>query len=175
MDERAPSPAGGLPASEADIQQLLVDIYAATGDKITRDDPVVTAALVQAALIKQAGIQAAAAIGAAAKAVEQNELDALHARFTEAATVTLEKVRQDGALAAPGALRARTWTAAAVVALCCAMLGLAAGYGVGAQQRLSDQEIRQLAAGKDFLTLLEKTDDATRARLADLVQKANRQ
>lgn len=61
-----PAGAGGGAASD-EVQALLVDIFARTGQKVEIDDPLVAAALIHSALLQRAGNDAAQAIEKAAQ------------------------------------------------------------------------------------------------------------
>lgn len=51
----------------ADVQALLIEIFARTGQKVQVDDPLVAAALIHSALLRRAGEDAARAIEQAAQ------------------------------------------------------------------------------------------------------------
>ncbi len=55
------------------IQALLVDIFAQTGQKVEISDPLVAAALIHSALLRRAGQDAARAIEQAAQSARQDD------------------------------------------------------------------------------------------------------
>jgi hypothetical protein len=59
-----PVSAPAVPAKSraSEVEELLVNIFELTGQKVTLDDPVVVAALLQSALLKRAGSEAAALV-----------------------------------------------------------------------------------------------------------------
>lgn len=65
---RAADTGSGADITDPDaVQALLVDIFALTGQKVQRDDPLVAAALIHSALLRRAGEDAARAIEQAAR------------------------------------------------------------------------------------------------------------
>lgn len=56
----------GTAVGPGEVQALLVDIFALTGQKVQHDDPLVAAALIHSALLRRAGQDAARAIEQAA-------------------------------------------------------------------------------------------------------------
>lgn len=60
------------PADARQIQALLVDIFAQTGQKVELNDPLVAAALIHSALLRRAGQDAAWAIEQAAQRTRQD-------------------------------------------------------------------------------------------------------
>ena len=60
------------PAGANEVQALLVDIFALTGQKVETGDPLVAAALIHSALLKRAGEDAARAIREAAQHARQD-------------------------------------------------------------------------------------------------------
>ncbi len=61
-------------ASASEVQALLVDIFALTGQKVEIGDPIVAAALIHSALLRRAGEEAAKAIKEAAQHTDQDLL-----------------------------------------------------------------------------------------------------
>lgn len=53
------------PASVSELEQLLVDVFERTGQKVGSDDPIVAAALIQSSLMQKAGMTAANALNSA--------------------------------------------------------------------------------------------------------------
>ena len=60
------------PADAHQVQALLVDIFAQTGQKVEINDPLVAAALIHSALLRRAGQDAARAIEQAAQRARQD-------------------------------------------------------------------------------------------------------
>jgi len=60
------------PADAHQVQALLVDIFAQTGQKVEINDPLVAAALIHSALLRRAGQDAAQAIEQAAQRARQD-------------------------------------------------------------------------------------------------------
>jgi len=60
------------PADARQLQALLVDIFAQTGQKVEIGDPLVAAALIHSALLRRAGQDAARAIEQAAQSARQD-------------------------------------------------------------------------------------------------------
>jgi hypothetical protein len=60
------------PADAHQVQALLVDIFAQTGQKVEINDPLVAAALIHSALLRRAGQDAARAIREAAQSARQD-------------------------------------------------------------------------------------------------------
>jgi hypothetical protein len=60
------------PAGAHQVQALLVDIFAQTGQKVEISDPLVAAALIHSALLRRAGQDAARAIREAAQSARQD-------------------------------------------------------------------------------------------------------
>ena len=68
------SSSDGIPDPD-EVQALLVDIFALTGQKVQKDDPLVAAALIHSALLRRAGEDAAQAIKQAAAKNATQPLD----------------------------------------------------------------------------------------------------
>lgn len=68
----APRPAAQRGTDE-EVQSLLLDIFARTGQKVELNDPVVTAALIHSALLRRAGQEAALAIDQAAQRARESQ------------------------------------------------------------------------------------------------------
>ena len=60
------------PTGANEVQALLVDIFALTGQKVEINDPLVAAALIHSALLRRAGQDAAKAIREAAQSARQD-------------------------------------------------------------------------------------------------------
>ena len=102
-------------AADEEVQALLVEIFARTGQKVEAGDPVVAAALIHSALLRRAGQDAARAIEQAALRARQ---DAEHrAREPPLAAGDLARARSW-----PGAWRAWLMPGAALL-----LLGMLAG------------------------------------------------
>lgn len=71
--QAAPKDAAEKPSPE-DVQALLVDIFALTGQKVEIDDPLVAAALIHSALLRRAGHEAARAINQATQEARDAKL-----------------------------------------------------------------------------------------------------
>lgn len=66
LSAEADSAVGGAVSTDCDeVQALLLDIFALTGQKVQADDPLVAAALIHSALLRRAGEHAAQVIKAA--------------------------------------------------------------------------------------------------------------
>lgn len=63
------------PAGAHQVQALLVDIFAQTGQKVEISDPLVAAALIHSALLRRAGQDAARAIRETAQSAPESQLD----------------------------------------------------------------------------------------------------
>lgn len=74
-----PGEPAAVPASAAqrgtdeEVQSLLLDIFARTGQKVQADDPLVAAALIHSALLRRAGQEAALAIDQAAQRARESQ------------------------------------------------------------------------------------------------------
>ena len=97
-------------AADEEVQALLVEIFARTGQKVEAGDPVVAAALIHSALLRRAGQDAARAI----------EQAALRARPDA-------ERRAREPLAAGELVRARSWPAWLMPGAALLLLGMLAG------------------------------------------------
>lgn len=147
-------------SQSTEIEGLLVNVFQLTGHKLTPDDPLVVAALVQSKLVRQAGDAAAKSVKESvakaiaelneavriereqaanidktvsnafqkitdgAKKVGDNELATLTAKFSRAASDTLESVRKEVTAASPENRRARTLTVVSIALAVGVCLGI---------------------------------------------------
>lgn len=159
---------------EALTAELLGDV-----GKLHDDVKQLATALPDAAgAIRQAGqdsagtIQAAVdkAVGDLSKSAVEMEVAKLLAAFIGVAETVLRGVRKEASTAAPSG-----WKIKVVVSLCLVVaLSGVAGVIVGAAYVKflhSDEEKRQIAAGKDFLQILPQLDPPTREKLVRLIEK----
>jgi len=110
------------PTGANEVQALLVDIFALTGQKVEINDPLVAAALIHSALLRRAGQDAARAIREAAQSARQ---DAERSAREQQLTSNLHQARQ----LSPG----RTMT---LVLLCLLAGALGAGITLAAHRWL---------------------------------------
>ena len=159
---------------QASVDQLIVDVFRLTGQKITSDDPIVVAALFQSSLISRASREAVDALLIASKQVSQeqekhaasleatvqgafqklsqgakkitdSELSSASNRFLLSSTQTLETFRDQASKSTPGYL-SRTVILVGLVAF-------AVGASVGAasvmlsKPELTTEQIRLMHNG----------------------------
>jgi hypothetical protein len=156
------------------VDQLLVDVFQTTGQKITSDDPIVVAALFQSQLMKAASRDAAQTLlttanlvneaqakntatleatvhGAfqklndGAKKITETELASVTRRFLQSSTEALESIRDQAVKATPGYLSKRVIWVGTISLLVGASLGAAAV--VLARPTLTDEQVRLLHNG----------------------------
>ena len=125
-----------------------------------------------AALVLAQGKLKAAVKGAVdelAKGAAEAEAAKLQAAFTKVAEEVLQDIRKQAHAAAPSAWKIKVAVSLAFVVA----LSGAAGAVVGAWYTKQAQA-REIAAGKDFLQVLPQLDQATRDKLARMIDR-NRQ
>lgn len=129
--------------------------------------------------IRQAGQEGSGELKAAvkgavdelAKGAAEAEAAKLQAAFTKVAEEVLQDIRKQAHAAAPSAWKIKVAVSLAFVVA----LSGAAGAVVGAwytKRAHSEEEARQIAAGKDFLQVLPQLDQATRDKLARMIDRS---
>ncbi|MDN4572056.1 hypothetical protein DBB29_12330 [Pandoraea cepalis] len=194
------------------VEELVRDIFAATGQKVSRDDPIVAAALVNARLIRDAGEHATQGIGRAVDAAAESlaaaagvheaakvsaresvscAKDEVAAAAKAAAISATEQVREQmeriaadsirsaiavGEARAPSAWKLKVAVVGGVLVVGCLLTGVLAGAWLArsASPQLSEQQQRELAAGKDFLAILPVMDPTTKAKVVRLIKESGR-
>jgi len=128
-----------------------------------------------AAQISEATAAAYQQVVSAAKAATEIEAPKMQTQFVSIAQDVLKQVRDEAGASAPAAWKIKVGLVLSGVVL---LGGLAGGiigaewYGKGAP---SQEQVKQIAAGKDFLQLLPQLDQATRDKLVHLIEKNHQQ
>lgn len=105
-----------------------------------------------------------------------NELSSLRLRFAEAADSVLREVAGKARDAAPQVWKFRVGAVLCAGALLFALAGGIVGSEFfGRQADRSPDEVRELAAGRDFIAILPQLDPDTRAKVVKLVEATHRQ
>ena len=133
--------------------------------------------------VRQAGVDAAATIQGAvdqavqglAKGAAEAEAAKIQAEFVRVAEKTLADIRKQAHASAPAGWKIKVALSMSITLLVAAAAGGVVGYQVGAKRQPSADEVRQLAAGKDFLQVLPQLDQTTRDKLVRLIEKNHQQ
>jgi hypothetical protein len=186
MTETAPTE---TPERRKNIDQLLVDVFKATGQKLTADDPIVVAALFQSTLAKATAQQASDALATAsqqatqalskqaenidasiqvafqklnegAKKVTEVELASASSRFVRASTETLETIREQAVKSTPGYLSKRVLVVGATAFVVGASVAAAATMFL--KPALSVEQLRLMHNGLLLDTAWPKLNKAAR-------------
>jgi uncharacterized protein (DUF885 family) len=129
--------------------------------------------------IREAGSEGAGQLKAAvkeavaelAKDAAKAEAEKLQAAFTKVAEGVLQDIRKQAHAAAPSAWKIKVAVSLAFVVALSGVAGAIVGSWYVKHSR-NDEEVRQLAAGKDFLAVLPQLDQATREKLERLIEKS---
>lgn len=158
--------------------QLIAELLGDVG--VLHDDvKALKAALPGAAAdIEKAGINAAEslkiavgdAVSELSKASHDLQVEKFHAEFIRVANTVLNDIGKTATTAAPSAWKVKV---AVSMTFVIALSGIAGGI-IGAtyyHQGHSQEETREIAAGKDFLKVLPQLDEATKNKIANLLEK----
>lgn len=135
-----------------DIQELVEKI-----ESLQKEIPGVTGQAVKQLLDAAANLKDSAAAA---------EADKLQIAFTKVAENVLQDIRREAHAAAPSAWKIKVSISLSILAIICA----SAGAVIGSFYK-SEEETRQIAAGKDFLQVLPQLDQQTRDKIAKLIEK----
>jgi hypothetical protein len=169
--------------SSVETQQLLVDIYSMTGQKVEINDPLVAAALIQSYLIKKSGNDTSISITQSFENSSnsllkelRSEIENLRNNFSNDTQKALEKMRKE-VEAAPLKSKLPNLLASLFIFT----MGILFGGFMG--KELSErnfapvvpQDEKVIAAGQDFLMIIPRLDSEMRVKIEREIQKARKQ
>lgn len=172
-----------LPGAADAIRQAGRDAAAmieAAGKQVRADlENAVKAERQAASDISRATSQAYQDIVQAARAATEAEVPKLQVRFVAIAQDVLETVRKEASATAPIGWKVKMGFGAGGLVLLGALAGGIIGStwfskGQAPASAVTDEQAKQLEAGRDFLAVLPQLDDTTRNKLIHMIQK-NRQ
>lgn len=142
------------------VDKVLVDLAEAVKDERKA-----------AADISQATASAYQQVVIAAKAATESEGPKMQAQFISIAQDVLQQVKKEAGAAAPAGWKIKVGLALSSVVLLGGLAGVVIGSTWYGKPSKSLDEVKQLAAGKDFLQILPQLDPPTREKLVRLIEK----
>lgn len=127
-----------------------------------------------AADIGKATAEAHSQIIAAARAASEAEVPKMHAQFINIAQDVLLQVRKEAGAAAPQAWKIKVSLGIAALVLLGAAAGAIIGstwWGKAAPAKLTDEQSKQIEAGRDFLQVFPQLDQGTKDKLVRMIEK----
>lgn len=152
-------------------QDAMTAIQSAVNSAVADLTNAVNAERQAAAEISQATAAAYQQVVAAAKAATEAEVPKMQTQFIGIAQDVLQQVRKEAGAAAPSAWKIKVGLVLSGVVLLGGLAGGIIGANWSGSGKLSADEVKQIAAGKDFLQLLPQLDQQTRDKLVRLIEK----
>lgn len=163
----------------AEKRKLTAEIFEITGQKVSEDDPIVTAAFFYSAMLRDAAKEVVKAREAAKEnmatlAAEACQAEAIRLRknlstFAESLKQSIQSFAREGP--ASGVTGKSVWgivSALVVIAVCGVFVG---SYCFPSDERITPAQRQQMQVGREFMTILPHLDKTTRQRIANALEE----